>query len=65
MRTLAVQLLCDVEPDVVDVLVRPDLAREASVVATPLLLRIGPGPARRIVGDFSDPQQLAMALGAS
>ncbi|MBS42010.1 MAG: circadian clock protein KaiB [Nocardioides sp.] len=49
--------------EVIDVLERPDLAEEAGVVATPLVVRERPLPTRRVVGDLSDPFRLADALG--
>lgn len=60
--------LCDTAlPDayqieVIDVLQRPDLAEEASVLATPLVIRVSPAPVRRAVGDFSDLDRLATAI---
>ena len=48
--------------EVIDVLQHPDLAEEASVLATPLAIRVEPRPVRRAVGDFSDLHRLAAAL---
>lgn len=38
--------------DVIDVSVHPETAREHAVYATPTLVRVSPGPERRIVGDL-------------
>ncbi len=50
------------EIDVIDVIERPDLAGEASVLATPLVIRVDPPPVRRAVGDFADLRRLAAAM---
>ena len=47
--------LASAEIEVVDVLEHPELAEEQRILATPTLVRRGPGPSRRIVGDLSDP----------
>ncbi|WP_300402246.1 circadian clock KaiB family protein [Nocardioides sp.] len=49
--------------EVVDVLLRPDLAEESSILATPLVVRVSPHPPRRAVGDFTDLERLAAAMG--
>ncbi|MFW6119131.1 MAG: circadian clock KaiB family protein [Planctomycetota bacterium] len=51
------------ELDIVDVLREPEKAEAAHVLATPTLVMKEPLPARRIVGDFSDPARLRVALG--
>lgn len=43
---------------VVDILKNPELAEADQVTATPTLVRITPQPTRRIVGTFSDANQL-------
>jgi circadian clock protein KaiB len=40
--------------EVVDVLARPQMAEAARILATPTLVRVQPGPARRVIGDLSD-----------
>lgn len=50
--------------DVVDIHQRPDLARQDEVQGVPTLLRLSPGPARRLVGDLSDESKLGYLLEA-
>jgi circadian clock protein KaiB len=52
----------DYELEIVDVLERPDLADEARILATPTVIKQAPLPLRRVIGDLSDLQRLAMAL---
>lgn len=49
--------------DLIDVVQRPDLAEEARVLATPMVVRTSPLPQLRAVGDLSDPHRTAAALG--
>lgn len=60
LRREAAHASFDIE--VIDVLERPDLADEARVLATPMVLRTQPQPERRVVGDLSDLDGLARAL---
>jgi circadian clock protein KaiB len=48
--------------EVIDVIRRPELAEEASVLATPLVIRVHPLPQRRAVGDFTDLERLAAVI---
>jgi circadian clock protein KaiB len=48
---------------VVDVVERPDLAEQAGIVATPVLIRLAPLPRRSVIGDFGDFQAVADVLG--
>ena len=51
---------------VIDVLAHPARAEEDRVLATPTLLRLSPGPRRRILGDLSDLDVLVRTIaGAS
>lgn len=43
---------CEVE--VIDVLVQPERAEAARILATPTLVKEGPPPPRRIIGDLRD-----------
>lgn len=52
----------DYELEIVDVLERPDLADEARILATPTVIKQAPPPLRRVIGDLSDLERLAMAL---
>ena len=47
---------------VVDVLEQPELAETHRVLATPTLIRHAPEPIKRIIGDLSDLEALALAL---
>ena len=63
LRTLFDTLLpAEHELEVVDVLVHPELAEDARILATPTVLRITPQPERRVVGDLSDTDRLMAAL---
>jgi circadian clock protein KaiB len=57
------QDLPDVAIDVVDVRKRPDVAEAERVIATPMLVRVSPGPTRRVVGDLSDLEKVRWGLG--
>ena len=50
--------------EVVDLLEHPDQARTDNVIAIPMLERVSPGPAVRIIGDLSDTKSVLSALGA-
>lgn len=51
------------ELEVVDVFQDPGAAEREQVVAVPLLVKRGPRPARRVVGDLSNTEQLLASLG--
>jgi circadian clock protein KaiB len=51
------------ELEVVDVLARPGVAEEERILATPMLVRVSPAPARRIAGDLSDREKVLYELG--
>jgi circadian clock protein KaiB len=57
------RLAGEYELEVVNVDERPDLAEQEQVLATPTVVRQHPLPRRRVVGDLSDPNQAALALG--
>ena len=48
--------------EVVDVLQHPERAEADRVLATPTLLRLAPGPSRRILGDLGDLERLLQVL---
>ncbi len=50
---------------VIDVLERPAVAEEKKILATPTLIRVYPPPARRIIGDLSDPDKVLFHLDMS
>jgi circadian clock protein KaiB len=51
------------ELEVVDAIVQPGLAEEERILATPTVVRRAPLPQRRVIGDLSDHQRAAYALG--
>jgi circadian clock protein KaiB len=50
------------ELSVIDVLEQPHLAEQDRVLATPTLIRYVPPPARRVLGDLSDVDQVLLGL---
>ena len=60
--------LCDEELsgayrlEVIDVLEHPQLAEDERILATPTLIRRLPPPLRRLVGDFSNAEQILLGL---
>ena len=64
LRSLCAAALGDgFEIEVVDVRERPELAEHERIIATPTVLWLSPPPARRVVGDLSDFDLAAAALG--
>jgi circadian clock protein KaiB len=49
--------------EVIDAIEQPGLAEEQRILATPTVLRLAPPPQRRVIGDLSDHQRAAYALG--
>lgn len=49
--------------ELVDVLDQPVQADEHRILATPTVLRTAPGPVLRVIGDLSDHDAAAAALG--
>lgn len=49
--------------EAVDLSERPELAREAALVASPALVREWPAPRRTLIGHFSDERRVLAALG--
>lgn len=56
------ELLGQYELEIIDVLEDPQAAEEASVIATPTLIRTSPLPVRRLIGDLSDRAKVVSAL---
>jgi len=50
------------ELQIIDLYQRPELAREAQVVAAPTLIKRLPLPLRRLVGDLSDKKEVLLGL---
>ena len=61
-RLCAVHLGEDHDIEVVDVLLRPEVALEDGVIATPAVRRLLPPSTRRVVGDLADSRLAAIAL---
>lgn len=50
------------ELDIIDIYQRPELAREADVVAAPTLIKQLPPPLRRLVGNLADVERVLVGL---
>ena len=50
------------ELEVIDVYQRPELAKEAQIIAAPTLVKRLPLPLRKLVGDLSNRQQVLLGL---
>lgn len=61
-RICSVELRGEYELEVIDVLLRPQLAEDERILATPTLIRVLPPPLRRIIGDLSDTEQVVLGL---
>jgi len=65
----AVRLLCEellrgrYELEIIDVYQQPALSQREQIVATPTLIKIGPAPQRRLIGDMSNRARLLAGLG--
>lgn len=64
LRRLIDEAGAEVEVEVVDVIERPERGEQDRVVATPTLVRRGPGPQRRLIGDLSQPDAVVSLLQA-
>ncbi|NIQ55102.1 MAG: circadian clock protein KaiB [Gammaproteobacteria bacterium] len=53
----------DYELIVIDVVEQPAEAEEQQIMATPTVIKVAPAPVRRVTGDLSDPEAVALALG--
>lgn len=51
------------ELEVVDVTEDAARAEEQEIMATPTVIKLTPEPVRRVTGDLSDPDAVALALG--
>lgn len=49
--------------EVIDIYQDPQAARDHQVFAAPTLVKLAPGPVRRIIGDLSDRGRLLRGLG--
>ena len=51
------------ELEIIDVYQQPALIRDEQIFATPTLVKKGPAPERRMIGDMSDRARLMAGLG--
>ena len=51
------------ELEVIDIYLHPEAAIEAQIIAAPTLVKLRPGPLRRVIGDLSDSAKVLAALG--
>ena len=63
LRRLQEEHLPDASLEIVDLNEQPEVAEQAGILATPLLVRLSPEPVRRIVGDLSDVDRVRWSLG--
>jgi circadian clock protein KaiB len=65
----AVRMLCDellrgrYDLEIIDVYQQPALSQREQIVATPTLIKKGPAPQRRLIGDMSNRARLLAGLG--
>ena len=48
--------------EVIDIYQRPDMARQAQIVAVPTLVKELPAPMRKLIGDLSDRERILAGL---
>jgi circadian clock protein KaiB len=48
--------------EVIDISKRPDLAKDAEILAAPTLIKVLPLPLRRLIGDLSDKERVLVGL---
>lgn len=66
LQALCREILSDQhEIEVVDVLREPERALKDGVLLTPMLLKLSPGPIRKIVGSLNNREPIMQALGLS
>ena len=49
--------------DIIDVLTEPELVEIDRILATPTVIKVAPGPERRIVGSLGDHDKVIAGLG--
>jgi circadian clock protein KaiB len=65
----AVRMLCEellrgrYDLEIIDVYQQPSLSQREQIVATPTLIKKGPAPQRRLIGDMSNRARLLAGLG--
>ena len=48
--------------EVIDILLHPELAREAQILALPTLVRKLPAPVKKVIGDLSNTERVLVGL---
>ena len=51
------------ELEVIDIYLHPEAAVAAQIIAAPTLVKLRPGPLRRVIGDLSDSNKVLAVLG--
>jgi circadian clock protein KaiB len=51
------------EYEVIDILENPEIAEREKILATPTLVKMSPGPVRKIIGDLSQRGKVLFGLG--
>ena len=63
VRSLCDEYLADhFDLEVIDVYTHPEQTRDFQIVATPTLVKVTPGPLRRVVGDLSNRARVLTVL---
>lgn len=47
---------------IIDILERPQIAEDEKILATPTLVKVRPGPVRRVIGDLSNKEKVISGL---
>jgi len=53
------------ELEVIDIYLHPEAAIAAQIIAAPTLVKLRPGPSRRVIGDLSDANKVLALLGVT
>lgn len=53
------------ELEIIDVYQQPLMAQREQIIALPMLIKKGPGPERRLIGDMSNKEKVLRGLGIS
>lgn len=62
LRRMIDQQQLEVDLEIVDVIEQPDRGDSDRILATPTLVRRGPGPEQRVIGDLSLPEAVERLL---
>lgn len=53
------------ELEIIDIAAHPEVAAREQVIAAPTLVKSGPPPARRFIGDMSNAERILRGLGVA